>query len=174
MTDIQNALQGGSAHSGSPSHSPSHTSYQVQSTYFPSEDHYVQQQQADDDPFNLKGSDNPFANTLSGQSEVVAVPDHSTVTINTGDRQANVVLQFQGTASGYCSACRHFQQHKCAMHQASSAPLLADSQLPTHATTGKMGGDQVPRGRCNTESMTCISPSLSCTVCPAWYKSHFF
>lgn len=106
--------KGSSSHSGSPSHSPSHTSYQVQSTYFPSEDHYVQQQQADDDPFNLKGSDNPFANTLSGQSEVVAVPDHSTVTINTGERQANVVLQFQ------------------------------DSQLPTHGTTGKMGGDQVP------------------------------
>lgn len=71
----------------------------MQSTYFPSEQpesHYVQAQQADDDPFNLRGSDNPFANTLSGQSEVVAVPDHSTVTINTGERQANVVLQFQG------------------------------------------------------------------------------
>ncbi|KAL3141379.1 hypothetical protein ABBQ32_004959 [Trebouxia sp. C0010 RCD-2024] len=101
--------KGSSAHSSSPSQSPSHTSYQVQSTYFPSENHYVQPQQADDDPFNLRGSDNPFANTLSGQSEVVAVPDHSTVTINTGDRQANVVLQFQ------------------------------DSQLPTHGATGKMG-----------------------------------
>lgn len=92
-------MQGSSAHSSSPSQSPSHTSYQVQSTYFPSENHYVQPQQADDDPFNLRGSDNPFANTLSGQSEVVAVPDHSTVTINTGDRQANVVLQFQGLGS---------------------------------------------------------------------------
>lgn len=71
----------------------------MQSTYFPSdqpESHYIPNQQPDDDPFNLRGSDNPFANTLSGQSEVVAVPDHSTVTINTGDRQANVVLQFQG------------------------------------------------------------------------------
>ena len=97
-------LQGSSAHSSSPSQSPSHTSYQVQSTYFPSEQpesHYVQAQQADDDPFNLKGSNNPFADTLSGQSEVVAVPDHSTVTINTGDSQANVVLQFQGASPAF-------------------------------------------------------------------------
>ena len=91
--------QGSSVHGSSPSQSPTHTNYQVQSTYFPSdqpETHYVQNQQPDDDPFNLRGSDNPFANTLSGQSEVVAVPDHSSVTINTGERQANVVLQFTG------------------------------------------------------------------------------
>ena len=111
----------------------------MQSTYFPSdqpESHYIQNQQPDDDPFNLRGSDNPFANTLSGQSEVVAVPDHSTVTINTGDRQANVVLQFQGT-------------HTCAAlgsnADMTTGVLSADSQLPTHGATGKMG-DQVPRG----------------------------
>ena len=131
--------QGSSAHGSSPSQSPSHTNYQVQSTYFPSdqpESHYIQNQQPDDDPFNLRGSDNPFANTLSGQSEVVAVPDHSTVTINTGDRQANVVLQFQGT-----HACAVFRSNA----NMTAGMLCADSQLPTHGATGKMG-DQVPRG----------------------------
>lgn len=32
--------------------------------------------------------------------------------------------------------------------------LPADSQLPTHGTTGKMGGDQVPRGMCLDASIT--------------------
>ena len=138
-------MQGSSAHGSSPSQSPTHTSYQVQSTYFPSEQpesHYVQQQQPDDDPFNLRGSDNPFANTVSGQSEVVAVPDHSTVTINTGERQANVVLQFQGVVAMLFGIV---WSPKVAVTQSTSPHSVADSQLPTHGTTGKMG-DQVPRG----------------------------
>lgn len=77
----------------------------LQSTYYPpdsthSSDYQPTGTNAHDDPFRLRDSDNPFAGTLAGHAEVVPVPEHSSVTIQTGAQPGNVVLQFQGKCTG--------------------------------------------------------------------------